>query len=113
MKQCSFLQAEGSVGFPLFIDQKRKLDSGFLAERTGIVRITQPDSGKCCSLVFELLLIFAQLRNVLTAEDSTIVAQENHDCRMVSPQGTQLYRIAINIRQGHSCKLAAEGIVHG
>ena len=112
MKQVRFLQAKCSIRLPLLIDQKRKLDSCLLAEGTGIVGIAQSDSSKCCSLVFELLLVLAQLRNVLTAEDSTIVAKKNHDCPMVSPQGTQLYRIAINIRQSHSCKLAAEGIVH-
>lgn len=108
MKQVRFLQAKCSIRFPLVIDQQRKLDSGFFAEGTGIVGIAQPNCGKCCSLVFELLLVLAQLRNVLTAEDSTIVAEENHNCRMVSPQRTQLYRIAINIRQSHSCQLRAE-----
>ena len=85
MKQCSFLQAQRPIRLSLLIDQQWKLDSCLLTKRTGIVSIAQPHSRQCRSLGFELLLVFAQLRNMLAAEDSTIVAEENHDCRMFSP----------------------------
>jgi hypothetical protein len=36
--------------------------------------IAQANNGEGCSLVLELLFVLAQLRDVLAAEDSTIVA---------------------------------------
>jgi len=113
MEQVGFLQSKGAIGLPPLINEEGKLDSGFLAERTRIMCIAQADNGQRCSLVLELLFVLAQLRDVLAAEDSTIVAQKYHNRVPVGPQRAKSHRFAINIRQGHACKLAAEGVVHG
>jgi len=48
--------------------------------------ITHADNRQPRSLGPEFLFMLAQLRDVLTAEDSTIVPQEDHHRRPVRPQ---------------------------
>jgi hypothetical protein len=57
--------------------------------------------------------VVAQLRDVLAAENSTIVAKKNQDRRPVRPQSSKLHSFAIHIRQNNAGKPAAEGVAHG
>src|SRR6185312_2140011 len=50
----------------------------------------------------------AQLRNVLTAEDSTPVAQEDDHCRPVRPERAQLDLIAGRVRQRDGSQVRAD-----
>jgi hypothetical protein len=59
-----------------------------------------------------LLLVFAQLRDVLAAEDSTIVSQEDHDRGSVSPKRTQPELLPLAIRQRNIYQTAAEAGCH-
>jgi hypothetical protein len=43
-----------------------------------IILVTQPDGGQAGAFMVELGLVFAQLRDVLAAEDSPIVPQKDH-----------------------------------
>ena len=43
--------------------------------------------------------MFAQLRDVLTAEDSTIMAEENENCGPLFPEGSKTMVVSIAIRQ--------------
>ena len=56
----------------------------------------------------ELGFKFAQLRDVLSAEDSTVVAKEDHDGGSTLPQGAEARRVAIGVRECDSGQLAAE-----
>jgi hypothetical protein len=53
--------------------------------------------------------MFAQLRNVLLAKDSTPMAQKNHNRRTAGPQRSKLDRMPVRIGQSDGRKLAAEG----
>lgn len=55
----------------------------------------------------------AQLRDVLTAENSTVVAKEDHRSRVIGPQRPQAESIAVNIRKRNTGQFAAERISHG
>lgn len=101
-------QANGFIGFALVIDQKRELDSGFLAEELGIARIPQSNHGQMRAFLLELGFKFAQLRDVLSAEDSTVVPKKDHHGRSRFPQGAEPRRLAIGVRERYSCELAAE-----
>jgi hypothetical protein len=57
--------------------------------------------------------VFAQLRDVLAAEDSTVMPQKNDHSRTLGPKRSQAHAVAINIRQRNARKLAAEGFSHG
>ena len=54
----------------------------------------------------------AQLRDVLAAEDSTVVAQENKHRRLPDPKRTEPDFFAIYVRQGNHGKAAIEGGLH-
>jgi len=76
----------GTVGTALFVDQLGKSDGGLLAEDARVMTIAQSDGGQGGSLVTEGLLVFAQLRDVLAAEDSSIVPKEDDHGRGGGPQ---------------------------
>jgi hypothetical protein len=78
MQQIRITQAGGVVRLALLIDQEGKRDAGFLPELTRVVRVAEPDGRQAGAALAESLLMFAQLRDVLAAEDSTIVAEEDH-----------------------------------
>jgi hypothetical protein len=56
--------------------------------------------------------MFAQLRDVLAAEDSTVVAKKDNYCRRLSPKRAEAGGMAINVGQGDSRQFAAEGLGH-
>jgi hypothetical protein len=64
--------------------------------------VTQPHYGEGGSFAFEFFFVLAQLRDMLTAENSTVVAEKSHHRRPFRPQRTQLYRVAVDIRQRHA-----------
>jgi hypothetical protein len=89
VEQGSMLKAHGFVGLALVVDQERKLDAGFFAEKFGVLGVAQADHGDLRALAAELLLKFAQLRDVFSAEDSTVMAEKDQHCRALFPQRTQ------------------------
>ena len=78
MQQIRIVQAGGTVRLALLIDQQRKRDAGFLAEQTRVVSVAESDSRQVGAALAKVLFMFAQLRDVLAAKDSTIVAEEDH-----------------------------------
>jgi len=113
MKQVGFSEAQGPIGFALVIDEKREGDAGLLAEVAGIARIAQSDGGQASAFLVELLFEFAQLRDMLTAEDSAVMAEKNNDRRRIGPQRTQPDCFAIDIRQRDARELGAISLSHG
>ena len=85
MEERGFLKTQSAISLPLLVNQKWKGDAGFFAEGTSILGVPQANGGKPRSLVFEFVLVFAQLRDMLAAEDSTVVTKEHHDRRPVRP----------------------------
>jgi len=86
MEQGSVPQFNRFVGFALFVDQEGKLDAGLLAEEFCVVHIAQPDRGQARALPAKLFFKFAQLRDVLAAEDSTVMAKKHYDRGPALPQ---------------------------
>jgi hypothetical protein len=56
----------------------------------------------------ELGFEFAQLRDVLSAKDSTIVTKKDHHGRPSLPQGAEPRHVAVGVRKRNSSQLAAE-----
>ncbi len=75
-----------AVGFPLRVDQERESDSGLVAERPGVGEIPEADRGHARATRSELGLVVAQLRDVLPAEHSAVVAEEDEGRGRVSPE---------------------------
>jgi hypothetical protein len=89
MKQRSVLETNGFVGFALIVNEKWKLNAGFFAEKSGVLDVAQADHGDLRTFAAELLLKFAQLRDVLSAKDSTIMTKKDQHCRAFCPQRAQ------------------------
>jgi len=60
------------------VDQQGKVDAGSLAKHTGVVQVAQTDCGQGGSGLLELLLVLAQLRDMLAAENSAVVPKEDN-----------------------------------
>ena len=113
VQQISGAQIGDAIGFALIVDQQRKADAGFLAENEGIVAVTKTDRCKGRALAPEGLLVFAQLRDMLAAEDSPVVTQKNDDGGAVLPQRAQPDFPSVGVRKDDVRELLAESFLHG
>jgi hypothetical protein len=89
------------------IDKQRKRDSGLFPEELGVVRIAQSNRRDAGSSVPEFCLVFAQLRDVLTAENSAVVPQKSHHRWRFCPDRSKHDPIAFGIRQADACQPCA------
>ncbi len=94
----------GFVSYTILIDQERKIDSRHFAEEAGVICVSHADCGQTRSDGFEFCLVFAQLRDVLTAEDSPIMAKKHDYRRVLFPKRTEAYFAAGCIGQNDRCK---------
>jgi hypothetical protein len=70
-------EAGGAISESLLVHKQRKRDSSLLAKEAGVAHIAEADGRDTGALGSERLLMVAQLRNMLAAEDSSIVAKED------------------------------------
>jgi hypothetical protein len=70
----------------VLVDEQGEVDFGFLLEEAGVVGVAEADGGEGDAFFAEGLLVFAQLRDVLAAKDSAVVAKENQDGGIVLPE---------------------------
>lgn len=112
MQQISGAEAGGAVGFAIFVDEERKGDAGFLAEEPGIAEVAETDGGEARALRAQRGFIFTQPGDVLAAEDSTVVAQEDDDGRRVGPESAQTNGAFVAIGDGDVREVRAEGAIH-
>jgi hypothetical protein len=85
MQKVSGLQFRGAVGLAGFIHQQREGDARFFAEHPSVIAVSEANRGKRSTLIRERLLMFAQLRDVLAAKDSSVVAEKNQHGRLRVP----------------------------
>ena len=85
MKNGCLAEAGSFIRFFLFIDQQREFDAGVFAELTGVDGVAEADGNELSAFLGEFLLVLAQLRNMLAAENSAIVAKKDYDGRFSSP----------------------------
>lgn len=86
VEQGSFAQSRSLVSLALVIDEQREFDAGIVAKQTGIVGVAKADRDQLRTLLRKFLLMFAQLRDVLSAEDSPVVTEKNYNRRRTRPQ---------------------------
>jgi len=77
MKQVPRFQFRSLVGGALGIDQQRERDTGFFAKQAGIVQVAQSNRRQPGSGLLKFGFVLAQLRDMLAAEDSAVVPQED------------------------------------
>ena len=98
----------GLVGFPLGIDQQRKRDAALVTKQLGVIQVTQSNRGQRGTRLPELVFVFAQLRDMLTAENSPIVPQEDNHGPVVRPQRSEPDLGATGFGQYNIRELAAK-----
>jgi hypothetical protein len=101
------------IGLAALVDEEGEVDAGFLLEQAGVVLIAQAYSGEGDALFAEGLLVFAQLRDVLAAEDSAVVAEEDEDGGVILPERAEADGVAEGVGEGESREAMAEGVWHG
>ena len=62
------------IGTAFLVDQERERDAGVFTEHARVIAIAEADGGDVRAFGFERFIVFAQLRDVLAAENSTVVA---------------------------------------
>lgn len=69
-----------------------------------VIGVSHADSRQTRSNGLEFRLVFAQLRDVLTAEDSPIVTKEDNYRGVFFPKRTEAYLAASRVRQNDRCE---------
>jgi hypothetical protein len=105
-------QVGDRVSPALFVDQQGKIDARLFAENAGIVAVAKADGGEGGAFVQEGVLVFAQLRDVLAAENSSIVTQKSDYGRPALPQRTQPNLFPISVGENQISELLAESFLH-
>src|SRR4026207_453126 len=101
-------ETHGAIGEPPLVDRERKSDARFVAKNTGIIPVAEADSGERRALLAECWFMFAQLRDVLAAENSPIVPEEHNYRRLPLPERAQPEVAAVHIRQYDLCQCLAQ-----
>jgi membrane protein involved in D-alanine export len=90
-------EPRGAVRPSLLVDEKREVDAGLVAEGARVHAVTEPDRDETRPGPPEILLELAQLRDVLAAEDSAVVAEEDDDGRPGLPQRPEPHLAAVGL----------------
>jgi hypothetical protein len=100
------------VGLAMLVDEQREVDAGFLLEKAGVVCVSEADGGEGGALFAEGLLVLAQLRDVLAAEDSAVVAKKDEDGGIRFPERAEANGFAEGVGENDAGKPLAEGFGH-
>jgi hypothetical protein len=85
MTQGSDPQFCGVIRLPVLINQQGEANAGILAKSARVTSIAEPHCDEAGAGGAKALFTVAQLRDVFPAEDSSIVAEKDHNCRMIGP----------------------------
>ena len=99
VQQVGALQSGSMVSAALLVDQEREGYAGLLTKHVGVRCVAKADRRKIKAAIAELLLVCAQLRDMLTAENSTVVPKEDHGSGLVLPKRTETDFGTAGVRQ--------------
>ena len=98
---------QSPIGNAIRIDQQRERDAGFLAKEPRVLHVAQAYGGNARALELKAFFPFAQLRDMLAAKQSPIVAQKCHHTWLASPQRSKPYGLTLCVRQDDFRELRA------
>jgi hypothetical protein len=108
VKQVSALQFSGAVGGAVRVDQKRKCDAGLFTEKPRVAEIAHANRRDIRTSRLDFSLVFAQLRDVLAAKYSAVMAQQNDDRWLQLPQRAEAYGMLVGIGKNDCGQLRTE-----
>jgi hypothetical protein len=103
---------DGLVGNTVDINQQRERDASVLTENARIRDVAKADGGNTGALEMKSLFPFAQLRDMLAAKQSPVVAQKRHHTRIAGPQRSKPYGLTLRVRQDDFRELRAQSSFH-
>ena len=112
MEQGSVAQANSFIRFAFVVDQQREVDTGFFPEEPSVAHVAQSHSCQAGAFFLEFVFGCAQLRDMLAAENSAVVAEKNEHSRSALPQRSQTRGLAIGVWERDPGELAAERFRH-
>jgi len=112
VEQVRALQLHRLVRFALFVHQQRKRNACLLTKSFSVGEVAKADGCKCRAALSKCFFACAQLRDMLAAEDSTVMAQENDDRRLPQPKRTEPNCTPVAIGQVDHGKPAVECPIH-
>jgi hypothetical protein len=89
VQQVSGAEAGDFVGAAFLVNQQRKIDSRFPLKNARVVAVAQADGCEASAFPTKRWLVFAQLRDVLAAKDSSVMAKKHQDGSLSLPQRSQ------------------------
>lgn len=99
MKDVRALEFDGLVGFPSRIHQQWEVDALLLSKGGCVAGVAHAHGDDAGSGGLDLLLCVANPRDVVTAEDSAVVAEKDHRRRTLSPDGAQSDKGSVGVRK--------------
>ena len=97
----------------LLVDEERERDPGVLAERPRVLPVAEADRRQASPRGAEGLLVLAQLRDVLAAEDSAVVPEEDEHGRPALPKRAEPDLVSVDVRQTDVRERGRDGRAHG
>ena len=104
MQKVRVAQTGRMIRQALLVDEQREPNARIVPEQPRVGCVAQSDGRQVGAPLAEVLLVYAQLRDMLAAEDSTIVAQEDYHRRLPLPKRTQADLLATGIGQDNGRK---------
>jgi hypothetical protein len=112
VEEVGYAKVGDFVGLAVGVDEEGKVDAGFLPEEAGVAGVAKTDGGEGRVFGAKGWLVFAQLRDVLAAEDSAVVAEKCEDDGVRFPERAEADWVAEGVGESDACETLAEGIGH-
>ena len=108
VKQVRALQFGGAVRGAIHINQKRKRNASLFPECSRIMKIAHPNRSDISSARLDFTLMLAQLRDVLAAKHSAVMAQKNDHGWLRLPHRTEAQGTLVGIGKNDCGQLGAK-----
>lgn len=112
MEKVAGFQSGRLIHDSIGIDKQRKRDTRFFAKQTRIIHVAEPDRRQGSPCLPELILMLAQLRDVLATENSPVVPQEDNHRATLLPKRAEADFSASGFRQHYIRDLPTERLRH-
>ena len=113
LEQIRALYLHRLVRLALLVYQQRKPNAYLPSKSLSVGEVAKTDGCNCRTALSKFFFVGAQLRDMVAAEDSTVMAQEYDNCGLPQLKQTEAYRTPVAIGQADRGKPAVWCGIHG